>query len=74
MWTNPQFPADLVVFTEEILNGKLRFCAGYSSLRLRSFSSYQLLFDKKATIEKDFYSPFLIPKLLLKVKIEKCEM
>ena len=27
MWPNPQFPADLVTFTEEILNGKLDFCA-----------------------------------------------
>ena len=25
MWPNLQFPADLVLFTEEILNGKLRF-------------------------------------------------
>ena len=23
MWPNPQFPPDLVTFTEEILNGKL---------------------------------------------------
>ena len=27
MWQNPQFPADLVTFTEEILNGKLPFYA-----------------------------------------------
>ena len=27
MWSNPQFPADLVTSTEEILNGKLRFFA-----------------------------------------------
>ena len=27
MWPNPLFPADLVTFTEEILNGKLHFCA-----------------------------------------------
>ena len=27
MWPNPQFPADLITFTEEILNGKLHFCA-----------------------------------------------
>ena len=27
MWPNPQFPVDLVTFTEEILNGKLHFCA-----------------------------------------------
>ena len=25
MWPNPQFPADLVTFTEEILNEKLHF-------------------------------------------------
>ena len=25
MWPNPQFPADLVAFTEEMLNGKLHF-------------------------------------------------
>ena len=25
MWPNPQFPADLVTFTEEILIGKLHF-------------------------------------------------
>ena len=27
MWPNPQFPADLVTFPEEILNRKLHFCA-----------------------------------------------
>ena len=27
MWQNPQETADLVTFTEEILNGKLQFCA-----------------------------------------------
>ena len=25
MWPNPQFPADLLTFTKEILNGKLHF-------------------------------------------------
>ena len=25
MWPNPQFPADLITFTEEILNWKLHF-------------------------------------------------
>ena len=28
MWSNPHFPADLVTFTEEILNGKLNFLYG----------------------------------------------
>ena len=25
MWLNPQFPTDLLTFTEEIFNGKLHF-------------------------------------------------
>ena len=28
MWPNSQFPADLVTFTEEFLNGKLHFLCG----------------------------------------------
>ena len=32
MRPNPQFPADLVTFTEEILNGKLHFGAVYAVL------------------------------------------
>ena len=27
MWPNPQETGDLATFTEEILNGKLHFCA-----------------------------------------------
>ena len=33
MWPNPQFPADLVTFTEEILNGKLHFLCNDFCLR-----------------------------------------
>ena len=33
MLPNPQFPADLVTFTEEILNGKLHFLrSGYQPI------------------------------------------
>ena len=36
MWPNPQFPADLVKFTEEILNRKFHFlCSGIAKLLLR---------------------------------------
>ena len=31
MWPNPQETAALVTFTEEILNGKLDFCAVYKT-------------------------------------------
>ena len=30
MWPNPQFPADLVTFTEEIPNEKLQFLCSVS--------------------------------------------
>ena len=32
MWPNPQFPADLVTITEEILNGKLDFLCSDKAL------------------------------------------
>ena len=27
MWVNPQFYAEMFIFTEETLNGKVNFCA-----------------------------------------------
>ena len=32
MWPKPQSPADLVTFTEEILNGKLHFLCSMRSI------------------------------------------
>ena len=37
MWLNTQFPADLVTFTEEILNGKLHVLCSGTSLHLNNF-------------------------------------
>ena len=37
--TSKQFPTDLVTFTEEILNGKLIFCAVYRALTVFEFSN-----------------------------------
>ena len=34
MWPNPQETADLVTFTEEILNGKLHFSAGFGFIEI----------------------------------------
>ena len=36
MQPNPQFPADLVTFTEEILNGKLHFLCSVKCVEIRS--------------------------------------
>ena len=45
----PKFPADLVTFTEEILNGKLHFlCSGFSYFLLKILEKYwetRLLFN-----------------------------
>ena len=46
MWPNPQFPADLVTFTEEIRNGKLHFLyteAFERSTRLKTIYDYIFL-------------------------------
>ena len=34
MWPNPQFPVDLVIFTEEILNGKLHYLCSANSKKV----------------------------------------
>ena len=39
MWPNSQFPADLVTFTKEFLNGELHFlCSGNVGIYQRSHS------------------------------------
>ena len=41
MWPNPQFPANLVTLTEEILNGKLDFlCSETAGQCVKSVQSY----------------------------------
>ena len=43
MWQNPQFPEDLVTFTEEMLNGKLFFLGSAIS---PSLTIINILFQK----------------------------
>ena len=62
MWPNPQFPADLVTFTEENLNGKLKFfCSvtGFSSHEIyiansmKSLSNLHFFNDEIFALKKD---------------------
>ena len=62
MWPNPQFPADLVTFPEDILNGELHFlCSDSSVVRVHSLitlNAFNLqkrppeVFCKKGIIKK----------------------
>ena len=53
MWPNPQFPVDLVIFTEEILNGKLHFLC--SAIRLatneKSWKFKIIFYTKQHTLQ-----------------------
>ena len=56
MWPNPQFLADLVTFTGEILNGKLHFlCCDFYSIECMltsvSRANQQIFTCSKSTIE-----------------------
>ena len=43
MWPNPEFPADLVTFTEEILNEKLHFmCSDYIAVGEHVFPQFSI--------------------------------
>ena len=67
MWRNPQFPADLLTFTEEILNRKLHFLCGVGRFATYDihmfictiiyFMSTQWLFYLIRLERKDFFSP-----------------
>ena len=68
MRPNPQFPADLVIFTEEILNGKLHFlCSGFAYFRISFCGTrlgygeyYFLLFRSDSKIYGDSFADPLI--------------
>ena len=48
MWPNHQETADLVTFTEEILNGKLHFLCGDRNENIENLKQlYFQLFDEK---------------------------
>ena len=64
MWLNPQFNADLVTFTEEILNGKLHFlCSVGTSPCVDNILSLWACFLCFLAYEKEkFICPFLQQK------------
>ena len=62
MWLNPKFPADLVTFTEELLNEKFDFCAvkdfnpsGTSSIFfhiiLESYNNWNLIWENRMKLK-----------------------
>ena len=65
MWPNPQFSADLVIFTEEILNGKLHFCAviihynwrdSICEMNLRKFAILIIFFKNCNPVKSNVWS------------------
>ena len=54
MWPNPQFPADLVTFTEEILNEKLHFLCSDPSSDLIIFKIWRVVdFKQELTLSNE---------------------
>ena len=54
MWPNPQFPTDLVTFTEEILNGKLHFLCSlgyFPRIQPVQTSSWTLTYPAKVKVK-----------------------
>ena len=56
MWPNSQFSADLVTFTEEILNGKLHFLCSNTFL----FLDIKVCLEKKKLITSSYRKPTLV--------------
>ena len=84
MWPNPQFPADLVTFTEEILNGKLHFLCSGGKSKVFSISTSSIDFrisnlDMKALIlwisfcfKMRKLSVLLVYSMILLVSTKRC--
>ena len=45
MWPNPEFPGELVIFTQEILNGKRHFFCSKNSLLIVEFVDLNKVVD-----------------------------
>ena len=52
MWPNPPFPANLVIFTEEIPNGKLHFLCSDGNENDRNIYAVNLKFNSKFNFYK----------------------
>ena len=71
MWPNPQFPADLITLSEEILNGKLYFLYSGTSASLQ-FVDVFMMYRSTALVENgltkniplSYGSPRYFPGLL----------
>ena len=65
MWPNSQFPADLVTFTEEILNGKLNFSGSVVRVECTMGNYYYIIFKNLYCIlmpssNKSYFIYFLV--------------
>ena len=72
MWRNPQFPTDLVTFTEEILNEKLHFLSSVTtsqlwknlpSLTINIIHNMLLLRQRKKTPKNNTFTAFVLNML-----------
>ena len=67
MWPNPQFPADVVTFTEEILDGKLHFLCYETKKNLASGNAGETRAAEKKTLFDKFNWIFSINFTLKKL-------
>ena len=81
MWPNPQFPANLVTFTGEILDGKLHFF--FSDIKkewiveeLHEISKFHLIFWCRKSLEMQFSLSFgwIVQNLCVSTKIHHHEI
>ena len=68
MCPNPQFSANLVTFTEEILHGKLQFLCSLRQLKITPFQvNVSLYFNESCSIVANMRGKLHCNKLLVKL-------
>ena len=60
MWSNPQFPANLVTFTNEILNGKLHFLCSVRRCLHETWNELRLKCKFRTVMKKNLFTLLFI--------------
>ena len=72
MWPNPQFPAHVVTFTEEVLNGKLYFLRSVCGVLIPSHDTNILEFNQYLKLDKTLSIIYSDPQYLIK-RVDGCK-
>ena len=71
MWPNPQFPADLVIFPQEILNGKLHFMCRATTQHFSNCLQLPQILENNASASFSLFATLVLKQNHIIIQITK---